>query len=70
MVRLPIFRSATFMTSWLINKGPAVLALPKKLKEQKLQMAFILVAAIGLAGCISLTRQGRGILSLVSFFRS
>lgn len=59
MVRLPIFRSATFITSWLINKGPAALSLPKKLKQYRLQIAVLLLATLSLAGCIGLTRQSR-----------
>ena len=70
MVRIPIFRSATFITSWLIDKGPALLSLPKHLKQHRVQIALLLVATLSLVGCIGLTQQSRTVLSFVSAFRT
>ena len=69
MVRVPIFRSATFLTSWLINKGPALLTLPKLLKQHRVQIV-LLAAMLSLAGVISLSRQSSSFLSLVTALRT
>lgn len=47
-IHLPIFQTATAMTSWVVERGPHLLALPPWLWQHRLQLGVASAAGISL----------------------